>query len=91
MATRSGSALTVRRPTYTYRANVAGTVSRITIEVTPSDAGATVAYLDADDATLTDAASATGFQVDLSQGENVIKAEVTAEDTVTTEVYTVTV
>ncbi len=77
--------------TDTYRANVAGTVSRITIEATPANSAATVAYLDADDAELTDAASATGFQVDLSQGENVIKAEVTAGDTVTTEVYTVTV
>ena len=39
---------------------------------------------------LTDADTATGFQVDLSVGANIIKVEVTAEDA-STETYTVTV
>ena len=76
-----------------YTASVGYPVSRVTLSATASDSGATIAYLDGSDDALTDAdtASTDSFEVDLSEGANVIKVQVTAEDATTTETYTVTV
>ena len=70
-----------------YTASVGYPVSRVTLSATASDAGATIAYLDGSDDALTDAdtASTDSFEVDLSEGANVIKVKVTAEDATTTE------
>ena len=76
-----------------YTATVVDTVVRVTVTPVTSHAGATVAYLDADDMPLTDAdpASADTFEVDLAVGANVIKVKVTADDGDATQTYTVTV
>ena len=87
-----------------YTASVGNTVSRITVTPTTNDAGATdfggnsiakptVEYLDATDTALTDAntSSTDTFEVDLSEGANIIKVKVTAEDGTATKTYTVTV
>ena len=67
-------------------------VSRITVTPTKSEADATIDYLDGDDNALTDVDTVTdGHQVDLTAGENTIKVRVTAEDTTTTQTYTVQV
>ena len=76
----------------TYTASVGDRVSRIKVTGTAADdANASVAYLDVDGNPLTDAGAADGHQVDLDVGDNVIQVQVTAEDTTTTETYTVTV
>ena len=63
----------------------------VTVEGTPTHDGASVAYL-AGNVVLTDADGDTdGFQVALAEGENTITVKVTAEDTTTTEDYTLTV
>ena len=65
-----------------------------TASVTPTknDSGATIVYLDASDMTLADAdTSEIGHQVEVAEGDNVIKVKVTAADTTTTLTYTVTV
>ena len=69
-----------------YTASVGYPVTRVTLSATASDAGATIAYLDGSDDALTDAdtASTDSFEVDLSEGANVIKVKVTAEDATTT-------
>ena len=78
--------------TTSYTASVANAVDEITIVPTVSEIHATVAYLDASDATLTDAdANKNGFQAPLSVGANTIKVKVTAEDGDTIETYTVVV
>ena len=78
--------------TTTYTAMVASTVTEVTVTATKNDTGATIDYLDGDDATLDDAdTGVNGHQVTLAEGENVIKVKVTAADTITTETYTVTV
>ena len=78
--------------TTTYTASVANSVSRITLKETPSDANASVDYLDGDDNPLTDLDTGKpGHQVDLDTGDNVIQVTVTAEDGVATRTYTVTV
>ena len=77
--------------TTTYTAMVANAVAEVTVTPTLNDSGATIEYLDGDDATLTDAGTADGHQVALAVGDNVIKVKVTAEDGNTTETYTVTV
>ena len=76
-----------------YTASVGNPVSRITVTPTTGHASATVTYFNASDTALTDAdtASTDSFEVDLSEGANVIKVKVTAEDGATTETYTVTV
>ena len=71
---------------------VASAVAEVTVTPEKNDSGATVAYLDGDDATITDAGTGVdGHQVTLAVGDNVIKVKVTAEDTNATETYTVTV
>ena len=78
--------------TTSYTATVANTVSSLTVNATRTDSEATLEYLDANDQVLDDADSDTdGQQVNLSVGANTIKVEVTAEDTTTTETYTVVV
>ena len=75
-----------------YTAEVANSVSRITLTETPDDANAWVDYLDGDGTALTDLdTGTTGHQVDLDLGDNVIQVKVTAEDGVATQTYTVTV
>ena len=78
---------------FDYAATVAGTATRITIVPTATNAGATVAYTDGNDAALDDADgdATNGHQVDLAEGENVVKVVVTADDGTTTLTYTVTV
>ncbi|WP_428097661.1 fibronectin type III domain-containing protein [Candidatus Rariloculus sp.] len=75
-----------------YTAMVAGAVAEVTVTPTTNDTGATIEYLDGDDATLTDTDTAKDeFQVALAEGDNVVKVKVTAEDGNTTETYMVTV
>ena len=77
---------------YTYTAMVANTVAEVTVTPTKNDSGATIEYLDEDDATLTDAdTGVTGHQVAVAEGDNAVKVKVTAQDTTTTQAYTVTV
>ena len=77
---------------YEYEASVENSVSRITVTPTTSDANASVVFLDGDDNPLTDADTVTAdHEVDLGPGENTIKVKVTAEDTTTTQTYTVKV
>ena len=77
--------------TTTYTAMVASTVAEVTVTPTLNDSGASIEYLDGDDATLTDAGTADGHQVAVAEGDNVIKVKVTAADGNTTETYAVTV
>ena len=74
-----------------YTASVGYTVMQVTIAATTSDGNAASEFLDGSGNTRTDAAGAAGFQVDLSAGENVIRVEVTAQDGLATETYSVTV
>ena len=83
--------VTFASDTETYTAMVANDVAEVTVTAMTIDSGATVAYLDGDDATITDAGTGVdGHQVTLAEGDNVIKVKVTAADT-TTKTYTVTV
>ena len=93
LALSEGTLNPVFSPTHTsYTTEGAVSVSQITVTPTKNDANATVAYLDGDDMSLTDADTTTaGFQVDLTEGENVIKVKVTATDDTTTKTYTMTV
>ena len=75
-----------------YTAPVANSVSSITLTPTTNQDGATVAYLNASDAAIIDAAPATdALDAPLSVGENTFKVKVTSRDTATTETYTVVV
>ena len=78
--------------TTSYTASVDNDVDEITITPTVNESNATVEYLDSSDADITDADGVkTGQQVSLSEGANTIKVKVTAEDTTTTDAYTVVV
>ena len=77
--------------TTSYTASVANAVAEVTVTPTTTHAEATIEYFDGDDVTLTDAGAAAGHQVAVVEGDNVIEMKVTAEDTTTTETYTVTV
>ena len=77
--------------TTSYTASEANDVDEITVLPTVNESNATYEIQDGDGTALVDASSATGFQVALSEGENTVKVEVTAEDTTTTETYTVVV
>ena len=79
--------------TTTYTAHVVNSVDEITITPTVNDSTTPASYEIQNSAgtALTDAdTNTTGFQVDLSEGANIINVEVTAEDA-STETYTVTV
>ena len=77
--------------TTSYTAWVPRTVEEVTVTPTTLNPNATIAWLDENDMALADADTADGHQVALSEGENVIKVQVTAQDGTTTETYTVTV
>ena len=69
-----------------YETGVASTVETATITATPNHANATVAITPSDADAVTD-----GHQVSLSAGRNAVTITVTAEDTTTSETYTVDV
>ena len=69
-----------------YEVGVASTVSQATIAATANDSGATLAITPADADDMTD-----GHQVNLTAGRNEVTVTVTAEDTTTTQEYTVDV
>ncbi len=74
----------------TYAVIVFPSVDTVTVSPTTSDSAATIAYLDASNAPITDADNVKdGHQVSLSAEENTINVRVTAEDTVTTQTYTI--
>ena len=78
--------------TTTYTASVTNSVDEVTVTPPTNHASATVEILDADDNDLDDADDVEDdFQVALSVGDTVIKVKVTAEDTTTTQTYTVIV
>ena len=78
--------------TTSYAASVANDIDQITVAPETTDDSASVEYLDASDAAITDADDMTeDQQVDLLVGANTIKVKVTAEDAMTTETYTVVV
>ena len=66
-----------------YEVGVASTVTRATVTATANDADASIGYSG------TDASTDAGHQVDLSAGRNEITITVTAEDTTTTQEYTI--
>ena len=75
----------------TYTAPVVNSVDEITVTPTVNDSTASYEIQDSAGTALTDSdTNTTGFQVDLSEGANTIKVEVTAQDA-STETYTVTV
>ena len=77
--------------TTTYTAQVVNSVDEITITPTVNDSTASYEIQNNAGTALTDAdTNTTGFQVALSEGANIIKVEVTAENA-STETYTVTV
>ena len=78
--------------TTSYTADVDKGVGEITIEPTVNEGNATVEYLDSTDTAIADAGSGkTGQQISLTEGANTIKVKVTAQDTTTTDTYTVVV
>ena len=78
--------------TTSYTASVVNGVDEVTINPTVNESNATVEYLDSTDTAITDAdGTKTGQQVSLAEGANTIKVKVTAQDTTTTETYTVVV
>ena len=78
--------------TKSYTAMVAMGVSSITLTPAVNESNATVAYLNASDAAITDTDLNTpALDAPLVVGENTFKVKVTAEDTMTTDTYTVVV
>ena len=72
--------------TTSYSARVAHSVSSTTVRATPNDDGASVTIADSNGITY-----GTRYPISLSIGNNSIRVTVTAEDAVTTRIYTVTV
>ena len=69
---------------------MANSVDQVTVSATPNHYGGTVSYLDGDDMSIADADDTTdGFQVSLAEGENTIKAQVSAEITDINQTYTI--
>ena len=78
--------------TLTYAVAVGNAVDEVTVTPPTTDTNATPEFLTASDATLDDADTVKDdFQVALAVGDTVFKVQVTAEDTTTTQTYTVTV
>ena len=76
--------------TTSYRATaVANSVSQVTMTVTRTEPASTISYLDHNNATLTDASAASGFQVNVGLGTTTVKVEVTSSDLSDTVTYTV--
>ena len=77
-------------PETTYFLSVANSVNVLSVAPTTNDSGASVAYFDGSGNAITDLTSATDpLDASLSVGTNVIQVKVTAEDTTTTETYTI--
>ena len=77
--------------TTAYTASVANSVSSITLTPTVNESHATVEYLNASDAAITDTDTTTpALDTPLVVGDNTFKVKVTAEDT-TTQTYTLVV
>ena len=85
--TGGGSDLVTFVGTTDYTAMVANDVAEVTVTPMAIDSGATIEYLDGDDATINDAGTADGHQVALDLGENVIKVKVTATDGTTQDLH----
>ena len=88
----SGTTLspTFAKNTTTYRAQVANSVTHVTITATKSQSAATVKYLNSPGDTLTDADMGTsGFQVNLNAGTNIIKVDVLAPSSTMRKTYTI--
>ncbi|MDE0195010.1 MAG: cadherin-like beta sandwich domain-containing protein, partial [bacterium] len=78
--------------TLSYTANAANAVATLTVTPTAADDGATVAFLDQNDATLADADDTEdGFQLALAVGANTLKIRVTAENGTAEQTYTLVV
>ncbi|MDE0195011.1 MAG: cadherin-like beta sandwich domain-containing protein [bacterium] len=78
--------------TLTYTADAANPVDTITVTPTAAAAGASVAFLDENDAPLADADDIEpGFQLALAVGANTVKVKVTGSDAVASRTYTLTV
>ena len=78
--------------TFDYTAMVESTVAEVTVTATKTETNATIEYLDGSDMTLDDADAGTaGHQVPVAVGDTVIKVKVTAQNTTTFLIYTVTV
>ena len=78
--------------TTSYTVSVANGVDTVTVKPTVNESNATVAYLDGSDAAIADAdGNKDDQQVALEVGANTIKVKVTAQNTTSTETYTVTV
>ena len=72
-----------------YRARPANAAARVTVAATAGNAAATVAFLDLYGAPLSDADRTTedSFEVDLAEGGNVVRVQVTAPDGATSRTY----
>lgn len=78
--------------TTTYAATAPYTVASVTVSATPGDRSATVVILDGNDDELPDTdLMKAGHQAKLAVNENVFKIQVTAEDELSVQTYTVTV
>ena len=75
--------------TDSYRARLANAAARVTVAATAGNAAADGALLDLNSAPLTDAdpATADSFEVDLAEGGNIVRVQVTAADGATTRTY----
>ena len=86
LAINDGTSDATLRPTFalttpTYSTSVTDDVNRVTVNATPSQSTATVAYLDANGKALVDADSNTAlFQVDVGVGTTLIQILVTVQD-----------
>ena len=75
-----------------YTASVPHAAASITVNVTPRNSQATLAYFDADDRELADADAGTeGYQADLDAGDNTVKVKVTSQDETATRTYVIVV
>ena len=78
--------------TYTYEADVVSSVTSVTLTATPNDSGASVTAVTLGGTDIADTDFTDGIAVpSLAVGDNVIVVTVTAEDTITTQAYTLTV
>ncbi len=89
-----GSALTPRfdEDTLTYTKAVPLATTQVTIDAHGKNNQQTIEFLDESDNTLTDQSTTDDdFQLNISEGDNVVKIKVTAGDGVTTKTYTITI
>ena len=89
-----GSALTPRfdEDTLTYTKAVPLATTQVTIQAHEKNNQQTIEFLDESDNTLTDQSTTDShFQLNISEGDNVVKIKVTAGDGVTTKTYTITI